>query len=121
MPYKVDFSVASSNQIEKALCERLEQIRLSRNITQAQLALESELSVETISRLERGMGVSLNTFIRVISALDIEQNLEAILPEPAQQPVEMIKKSPKKRIRARSQSVINPKSGWKWGDEKDGK
>jgi transcriptional regulator with XRE-family HTH domain len=65
MSYKIDFSTATSGQIESALCKRLESIRLSRNITQAQLAKEAGVSPRTIGRLEKGLGVSMDTFIRV--------------------------------------------------------
>jgi len=44
MSYEIDFSVATSDQLEAALCKRLENIRLSRNITQIQLADEAGVS-----------------------------------------------------------------------------
>jgi len=75
MSYNIDFSVATSEQIEAALCKRLESIRLSRNITQAQLAEEAGVSPRTIGRLEKGQGVSVDTFIRVMMALGIQQSL----------------------------------------------
>ncbi len=59
MANKIDFSVATSQQIEAALCEQLERIRLSRNVTQVQLAAEAGVSPRTIGRLEKGQGVSL--------------------------------------------------------------
>jgi len=79
MAYKIDFSVATSDQIEAALCKRLESIRLSRNTTQTQLAEEAGVSPRTIGRLEKGEGVSMDTFIRVMTALGIQNSLEAIL------------------------------------------
>ena len=71
MSYKIDFSVATSHQIEATLCKRLESIRLSRNITQTQLAEEAGVSPRTIGRLEKGQGVSMDTFIRIMMALSI--------------------------------------------------
>ena len=50
MSYNIEFSVATSDQIESALCKRLESIRLSRNITQAQLAEEAGVSPRTIDK-----------------------------------------------------------------------
>ncbi|MCX6101029.1 MAG: helix-turn-helix transcriptional regulator, partial [Candidatus Bipolaricaulota bacterium] len=69
MSYQLDFAVATSNQIEAALCRQLESIRLSRNMTQVQLAEEAGVAPRTIGRLEKGQGVSLDTFIRVLRAL----------------------------------------------------
>ncbi|MBD3235945.1 MAG: helix-turn-helix domain-containing protein, partial [Candidatus Eisenbacteria bacterium] len=54
MTYEIDFSTATSEQIEAALCKRLESIRLSRNTTQQQLAEEAGVSPRTIGRLEKG-------------------------------------------------------------------
>jgi putative transcriptional regulator len=74
MAYIIDFAIATSDQIETALCKRLQSIRLSRNMTQQQLAEEAGVSNRTIRRLEKGQGVSLDTFIRVLSALRIQHS-----------------------------------------------
>ncbi len=101
MSYNIEFSVATSDQIEAALCKRLESIRLSRNITQAQLAEEAGVSPRTIGRLEKGQGVSLDTFIRIMMALRIQQNLEALLPDPTVRPIEGVGMDDAERKRAR--------------------
>jgi transcriptional regulator with XRE-family HTH domain len=116
MSYKIDFFIASSNQIEAALCKRLESIRLSRNITQVQLAKEAGVSPRTIGRLEKGQGVSVDTFVRVLIALGIQQNLEALLPDPTVRPVERIDIGGGERKRARPGPSSNKQSGWLWGD-----
>lgn len=117
MSYSMDFSLAPSDQIEAALCARLEAIRLSRNITQAQLAREAGVSVRTIGRLEHGDGVSLDTFVRVMKALRIERHLEALLPDPSVRPVERVGFGGVQRQRARPVSgTTRQSSGWTWGD-----
>lgn len=116
MAYNIDFSVATSDQMEAALCKRLESIRLSRNITQAQLAEEAGVSPRTIGRLEKGQGVSVDTFIRVMKALGIHHSLEALLPDPAVRPVERIGISARERKRARPAPVGDEGSAWSWGD-----
>ncbi len=119
MSYNIDFSVATSNQIETALCKRLESIRLSRNITQAQLAEEAGVSPRTIGRLEKGQGVSMDTFIRIMMALSIHQNLEALLPDPSVRPIERIGMSAGERQRARPNKTIDELPNWSWGDGED--
>lgn len=119
MTYKIDFTVASSEQIEVALCKRLEHIRLSRNITQAQLAEEAGVSLSTIGRLEKGKGVSVDTFIRVLTALGIQRNLERMLPDPMVRPVERMGRSGRERKRARPSQSNREDSVWVWGDKKD--
>ncbi len=116
MSYSIDFSVASSNQIETVLCKRLEGIRLSRNITQAQLAEEAGVSLRTIGRLEKGQGVSMDTFIRVMIALRIQQNLEALLPDPTVRPIERVEMGAEERRRASTARSINEPPVWSWGD-----
>lgn len=117
MSYKLDFDAASSEQIEQALCARLEQIRLSRNITQRDLAKEAGVSARTINRMARGEGISLNTFIRVLSALRIQQNLSALLPDPSVRPIERIELDGRQRQRARPKR--RTPAAWTWGDGGD--
>lgn len=119
MSYIIDFSIATSGQIEAALCKRLESIRLSRNITQAQLAEESGVSLRTIGRLEKGQGISMDTFIRVMTALKIQQNFEALLPDPAVRPIERIGISSGERKRASKIKSNDEPPAWSWGDSED--
>jgi putative transcriptional regulator len=119
MAYNVDFSVATSAQIEAALCRRLESIRLSRNMTQMQLAKEAGVSPRTIGRLGKGQGVSVDTFIRVLTALGIQQSLEALLPDPSVRPIERIDISRGERKRARPSRSSAELPAWSWGDGED--
>ena len=119
MSYNIEFSIATSDQIEAVLCKRLESIRLSRNITQAQLAEEAGVSPRTIGRLEKGQGVSLDTFIRIMMALNIQQNLEALLPDPSVRPIERIGMGAGERKRARPAKSIDELPTWSWGNGED--
>ena len=119
MSYSVEFSAATSDQIEAALCKRLESIRLSRNITQAQLAEEAGVSPRTIGRLEKGQGVSVDTFIRIMIALGIQQSLEALLPDPTVRPIERVGIGAGERKRARPTQSSNERPTWSWGDGED--
>lgn len=116
MSYNIEFSVATSDQIEAALCKRLESIRLSRNITQAQLAEEAGVSPRTIGRLEKGQGISVDTFIRIMIALGIQQSLEALLPDPTVRPIERVGISAGERKRARPTQSSDERPTWSWGD-----
>jgi transcriptional regulator with XRE-family HTH domain len=106
----------TSAEIEKTISNRIENIRLSRNITQARLARESGLSLRTIKRIENGSGVSLNTFIRVLMALGIHHNLDALLPDPKVRPIERVGFRSKIRKRARSSKKSVAEGNWVWGD-----
>lgn len=119
MTYKIDFSTATSEQIEAALCARLSRIRLSRNITQKQLADEAGVSLRTIGRMENGEGVSLDTFIRALIALRVQHSLEILLPDPAVRPVERVSESGEERQRARPKVTSEGQEAWTWGDDGD--
>lgn len=114
---QIDFSVATSEQIETGLYGQLKRIRLTRNFTQAQLAKESGVALKTIRRLEEGERVSLNTFIRIMMALDLQQNLETLLPDPTIRPMERVNTGGRERMRARPVQPETGNSVWVWGDE----
>lgn len=117
MSLDADFSTAASDQIEAVLCARLEAIRLSRNLTQAALAREAGVSRRTIVRLAAGQGTTLDTFIRVLTALGLQQHLETLLPDPAVRPMERAAGPGHERRRARPQRTDAPASEWTWADD----
>jgi putative transcriptional regulator len=119
MTHKIDFKVASTNTIIKALFERIEEIRLSRNISQAALAKEAGVSRSTITRLADGQGVSVDSFIRVMQALGLTDHLEALLPNPSVRPVDRVRLDGSERRRASSKT--KPTESWSWGDGIDSK
>ena len=66
-------------------------IRLSINITQSQLARDAGVAVKTIYRMEKGGNISIDTFIRLLIAIGIQQNLEVLLPDPSVRLIDRIK------------------------------
>ena len=118
MAKKIDFKLATPEQIIKTLGETLAQIRLSRNITQEQLAADAGISQRTLSRLESGEKASLDTFVRLLQALNLEAHLASLLPDPGVQPVQMLagKAAERKRVRSRAEK---PEEGttWHWDEE----
>lgn len=115
MTHKVDFSTASSEAIIEALGKRLDEIRLSRNIAQAELAQEAGVSRSTLSRLSDGKPVSLDSFVRVMQALRLGDHLAALLPDPRVRPVDRVRLDGAERQRA-SGKRAEP-SEWTWADE----
>lgn len=121
MSVKPDYLLATSAQIETDLCRQLADIRLARNLTQAQLAAEAGVNLRTIRRLEKGQGVSLDTFIRVLMALGLQNNLQALLPDPTVRPMERVSGGGTERRRARPRKIAEDAAAWAWGDETEGK
>ena len=111
---------STSTTIEDSLSERLEALRLSRNITQSRLAKDAGVSRSTITRLaQHGKGISLDSFIRILQALNLESQLEVLLPTPSETPLERLAKPAKARKRARTahKNTADSSSDWTWEDD----
>ena len=104
--HKIDHISASSEAIEDALSARVEAVRLARNMTQSQLAKEAGISRSTITRLvQNGKGISLDSFIRILKALDLAENLDLLLPAPGVSPLKELENDGlplRQRARARA-------------------
>jgi len=76
-------------------------LRLLRNLTRAAVAERAGLSVDTVRRLETGVGsgASLDTLIRVLRTLGREAWLDTLAPEVSISPLAMLDR-PKPRRRA---------------------
>jgi transcriptional regulator with XRE-family HTH domain len=116
MASKIDYEIASIEALQRDLGRRLEALRLGRNIQQAQLAKEAGVSRRTITRLESGQSVSLDTLLRVMRALGLSSRLAALLPEPSVQPVERVRSKSKERKRASARREPEV-STWTWADD----
>ena len=115
MTHNIDFSTAPSDAVMGALFERIEEIRLSRNVSQAALAKEAGVSRSTMTRLAKGHGISVDSFVRILLALGLADHLAALLPNPSVRPVERVRLDGAERRRA---SPENKAAGdWKWKDE----
>ena len=122
MKHTTEFtSTSSSLVIAAALCERLEAIRLSRNISQAELAGQAGVSRSTMTRIARGESISLDSFIRVIKALGLVEHLANLLPDPDVRPLELLEHEGRHRRRASrpSSSRSNENEPWSWDDGED--
>ena len=111
----MDFLTSSSTAIASALCKRLEQIRLSKNISQAELAKQAGVSRSTMTRIADGKSISLDSFVRVIKALGLADHLATLLPDPTVRPVELVTHEGQHRRRASGKRKSN--EPWSWGDE----
>lgn len=118
MTHKIDFAIASSDAVINALFQKIEQIRLSRNISQAALAKEAGVSRSTITRLARGENISVDSLVRVMQALGLADHLAALLPNPSVRPVERIRLEGAERRRASPKRKAA--GNWTWGTDASG-
>ena len=110
-------SQAEIEQLAARIGRGLTAERLSRNLTQAQLATEAGLSLSTLRRLEDGKNISLDNLIRVMDALQIAGRLDALTPALDVRPVERVRPAGRERKRAAPAASPPPASRWAWGDQ----
>jgi len=110
---------ATDEAVLSELGGRLAQVRLERNLKQAQLAEQAGVSKRTVERLESGgVATQLAGFIRVCRVRDLVERFDLLVPEPVPSPVEQLKMRGRKRQRAsaKRKAKASPKK-WQWGDE----
>lgn len=96
---------------------RVAKLRLSRNLTQAHVARESGTSISSVKRLEAGENTSLETLLRVLGVLGLEERLLECLPDPDVRPVERVRHGDRERRRAREKNTTTKATDWAWGEE----
>ncbi len=113
------------------LGDRLARQRLQRNLTQAELAREAGISKRTLVRLESGESSQMTNLLRVLRALGLLGNLDALLPTPVTSPIAQLQASRGRRTTARARErrrasprranlqPPTPPKPWTWGDEAD--
>ncbi len=108
---------SSSQVIMEELGQRLAQLRLSKNLTQENLAHQAGVGVRTLQRLESGSGAAqLSSFIRVCRALGQIQMLDRFLPEAMVSPLALLQREGEKPQRASRRKKNKKTAGpWEWG------
>ena len=110
---------ATDEALLRELGGRLAQVRLERNLTQAQLSAQAGVSKRTVERLESGsVATQLSGFIRVCRVLEVMERFDLLVPEPVPSPVEQLKLRGRQRRRASAKRQPKaPSKKWQWGDE----
>jgi transcriptional regulator with XRE-family HTH domain len=118
MACSIDYTVAAPVQIAADLGRRLERLRLARNERRADLAGAAGISTRTLARLETSGRATVETLVRVMTALGLQDPLRDLLPDPTLRPIERVDTGGKSRQRARPKKMSRKgKASWTWGDE----
>lgn len=106
----------SEQTVLKELGVRIKQHRILMNLTQAELADRCGISSSTEVRIENGIDSRFSSYIRILSALGLLQNLDLLIPEPQPDFKALFEQKPtRQRVRSKKEE---PKSGWVWGEDK---
>jgi transcriptional regulator with XRE-family HTH domain len=104
----------SDAAVLQALGQRIARYRLNRNMTQGALATEAGVSTPTVQRLENGHSTQASNLIRILRALKLLENLDALVPEPAVSPLQQARMQGKTRQRASSPRKHKTNTRWSW-------
>lgn len=104
--------------LAQALGQRLERYRIARNLKQEDLAAQAGLSRMTIGKLEAGGGATLDTLLRVLRALGLEDRLLALIPDAEISPLDPRAGQNRPRRRVRRKGTEEEDGPWTWGDDR---
>lgn len=74
----MNFDLAENGEIRRELGSRLKAQRLARNLGQKELAARAGVSAGTVKNLEKKGQSSLESLIRIVSALDLVDELATL-------------------------------------------
>lgn len=97
------------------LGQRIKTYRITKGMSQQDLENQTGVSKRSISRLEQGGSVQVDNLFKILTALDLGENIELLVPDQSKRPSYYLDKKEDKPQRVRR----NPakKKEFKWGDE----
>lgn len=106
----------SAPAVLKEIGLRIKQHRISMEMTQAELAERCGVSASTEVRIENGEDSKFSNYIKILTALNMLENIDLFVPEPQPSFKALFEeKPPRKRVRTKT---IKPNPNWVWGEDK---
>ena len=94
---------------------KIKQDRINAGLTQQDLEAKSGVSSRSISRLEQGASVQLESLVKILIALKLDSNIELLIPDQTKRPSYYLKDNEMTRQRVRKK--VHKNDIFKWGDE----
>jgi transcriptional regulator with XRE-family HTH domain len=103
------------------LASRLKAYRIDYPLTQKELAEKSGVALRSILHMESGKDVHLGSLIKVLIALDLDDNIDMLVPDPRKRPSFFFKEKSIQSQPKRVRKMISRETDVdrKWGDEKE--
>ncbi len=98
--YIMDYKGMTDYAILREIGRRLKRRRLERNLSQQKVADLAGLARSTIVEIEKGSPSTLLTFVQILRALDVLDELDSFLPDPGISPLQLVRLKGKERMRA---------------------
>lgn len=110
----------TDNALLQALGQRLAELRLAENLSQAELAERAGVSKRTVERAEAGAAaLQVNNLLRLLRALQALDTLDQLVPPATLSPIDQYQRRGRPRQRASGERKPDPSNDapWTWGDE----
>ena len=98
----MEWNSQSNSEILQEIGERIKKLRISKKLTQQQVADKAGVSLFTMAKIEKGFSVSLSMMVAVLRVLRLLDNLELLFPDTQISPVTLLKQKKKVEKRVRS-------------------
>ena len=86
-----DLQFKSIGELQEELGRRMRQLRLSRNLDQWTVAEKAGITRTALQNLEAGHGSTVQTLLRTLKALNHLEGIEILAPEPAVNPLALLR------------------------------
>lgn len=93
----IDYYSMSDDKLALLLGEFIKHNRIAQNLSQDELAAAASLSRPTISLMERGKSMNLNSIIKVLRVLNLLYLFDSLQVPQELSPLEMLKSQEKQR------------------------
>lgn len=100
----------------RELGQRIRQRRISLGLTQAELAQRCGVSPSTETRLESGEDTKISNFIKILSGLNVLENVDVLIPETQPDFKALYERRPLKQRARKSKSRCT--DVWQWEEDK---
>ena len=112
----MDLYAQANDAIMRQIGSKLKELRIEKNMKQAELSDASGVSVFTISSVENGKTTSLLTSVQLLRALEHLDYLDSFFQEETVSPIAYAKlfKNNKKKIRVKSSNTEINKGDSEW-------
>lgn len=107
--------ICNNKDILSELGNRIQQYRISLNITQSDLAQKCGISTKTVARIESGDDLKFSNLVKILNEFGLLENLNILIPELQPDYKAMFEeKAAKKRARPTNKASGND---WVWGED----
>ena len=102
--------------LAKDLGTSLAAYRLSRNLRQDDIATQAGVSRGVIVRLEAGQGGTLDSLIRILKAMGLEERLSALVPDATLRPLDPGNRTDLRQRARLASDVDDNDEPWTWSE-----